>query len=182
MKPKKVAALVASMPGSEVREKLAASTSAKTPEGAGGAGAGGEAKEGEAKEAPATSEPTPEFAKLSELSEGANPGKWILLRQLAQVLRTGQTPQCLVMVDEDSTAVCVSLYHAGESACDRFESERDTFIVCDPLVKTVTLDREDGSTVTYTTLQVLKPHNFSVNGRTLSGQYAHAGLKVVNLS
>jgi len=188
IKPKKVAALVKSMPSAEMRKRLAESQAASADGGAaadagGAGGASGEAKEGEGKTATSDdSAASAAFVKLSELAEGPNPGKWVLLKMLAPCLRTGQTPQCLVMVDEDAEAVCVSLYHAGESSCDRFDADRDVFIVCDPVVKQVRFDRDDGTTAEYRTLQVLKPHNFSVNGRTLSGQYAHAGLKVVNIS
>lgn len=170
IKGKKLNALVKALPADELRKRLAESKApskeAEDGKAAVGAGAG------------ASDKPDPEFTSVSELSEGANVGKWVMLKLLMPALRTGESPQCLVMMDEKRDAVCVSLYHTTENACDRFNSERDTFIVCDPFLKNVEFDKADGTTVSYKTLQVLKPGNFSVNGRTLSGQYAHAGLSV----
>ena len=83
------------------------------------------------------------------------------------------------MLDSDQGTAALSLYHLTSKACDRF-SERDTFIVVDPVVKNVSLTLTSGDVVSYTCIQVLNPNAFYVNGRSVSGSFAHADLKISN--
>ena len=84
------------------------------------------------------------------------------------------------MLDAEQGTAALSLYHLTSTACDRF-SDRDTFIVCDPIVKVVTLARGEGQEpVSYPCIQVLNPNTFYVNGRSASGAFAHADLKIMN--
>lgn len=122
------------------------------------------------------------FCKLSDLKEGPNPGKMLLLKMLISAIRTDNPPATLVMMDADQGTAALSLYHLTMSACDRF-SHRDTFIVVDPIIKVVGLTAESGGGdggVSYPCIQVLNPNTFYVNGRSVSGAFAHADLKISN--
>ena len=74
--------------------------------------------------------------------------------------------------------MALSLYHLTSDACDRF-SAKDTFIVVDPVVKTVSLN-QDGEAVSYKCIHVLHPEAFYVNGRSVKGSFAHADLQILN--
>lgn len=149
LKPKKLKALTDSLPVEQLKKHVAESKKADERE----------------------------FVTLSELKPGANKGKMVVLKLVIAAIRSEHPPWTVVVVDHEAHSAALSLYHLDKEACERLGG-KDTLIVLDPVVKMIKLTKDNGSVVSYPCVQVLHPGTFFRNGRSVTGSFAHASVKL----
>lgn len=89
-------------------------------------------------------------------------------------------------VDASEACCLVALYNLGEGRRAALDRAGATLTVLDPIVKRISVPSEDGAAgagpTTTLCLQIFDPRLLLVDGKTVAGGIAHAGLSVAHLS